>query len=443
MTKSGPKWAQKSGSWYKNAPVLGLCLWICMWLNLNSGFWNIETPQTVSDWQLLIRAILPFAVLPLAILFLLQHQVKLPKASPSRLLIIYGSIAAVATVFSPEPLWSAYWAVAFLGTILAAWTCVDRRNPVESTRLLLYATWGATFIVASVIGYKSGSVVFGDSPTAYGILNDLHGLSRSSGVARWAAVPGLVCIVRAFHSRKVVPIAFYLSAAAVAFFIVYRMQSRGAVFGSAAALIFILLVSSRMRRYALPFAVVAMVAIFTIETPEMVSQNIDTYLHRGQSEQEFLSMSGRTRAYREAMYAIEDAPILGRGMWADRLTIGEHSHNSYLQALLNGGIFGGIPYIASWIAGWILFLRVQKRRLHLDPRDRLSVLECGTVMMFFTVRSMPETTTASFSVDLLVMVAIYAYLEALSNARRSGQRVGVIRRRIVVPVTRPQIPQAS
>jgi hypothetical protein len=35
-------------------------------------------------------------------------------------------------------------------------------------------------------------------------------------------------------------------------------------------------------------------------------------------------------------------------------------------------------------------------------------------MMFFTVRSVPETTTASFAVDLLVMAAVYVYLEALA-----------------------------
>jgi hypothetical protein len=35
-------------------------------------------------------------------------------------------------------------------------------------------------------------------------------------------------------------------------------------------------------------------------------------------------------------------------------------------------------------------------------------------MMFFTVRAIPETTTASFSVDLMVIVAVYVYLEALT-----------------------------
>jgi len=47
------------------------------------------------------------------------------------------------------------------------------------------------------------------------------------------------------------------------------------------------------------------------------------------------------------------------------------------------------------------------------------------VMMFFTVRAIPETTTASYAVDLLVMVAVYVYLETLlliSSRRRRSER---------------------
>jgi uncharacterized membrane protein SirB2 len=62
----------------------------------------------------------------------------------------------------------------------------------------------------------------------------------------------------------------------------------------------------------------------------------------------------------------------------------------------------------------MLFYRLQKRNSRLRPEDRVHVLECGAVMMFFTVRAIPETTTASFSVDLLVMVAVYVYLESLT-----------------------------
>ena len=142
------------------------------------------------------------------------------------------------------------------------------------------------------------------------------------------------------------------------------------------------------------------------------------------------------RAYENGLAAFWDAPLLGRGQWADRLVTGEHVHNSYLQALLNAGILGGIPYVASWIAGWVLFFRLQKRRRLLRPEDRLALLEAGTVMMFFTVRSIPETTTASFAVDLLVMAAVYVYLETLaaSTARRSFERPA----RIPLRASRPK-----
>ncbi len=335
--------------------------------------------------------------------------------------MVYGCFATLAAFFSPDPMASLYWSMAFLATILAAWTFFDRRDPVDSARQLLQVTWAATFIVAAIIGYQARNSVFGEAASSYGVITELNGLSRSSGVARWAAVPELVCIVRAYHTRRPSLIAFFLGVASVSFFIVYRMQSRGAVFGSAAALLFAMLVSSRMRRYAIPFATVAIVVLVLLDSPAVLSNHIATYLERGQTREEFLSMTGRTRAYQEGLAAIQDAPLFGRGQWADRLIIHEHVHNSYLQALLNGGIIGAIPYFASWVAGWMLFFRLQKRRARLSPEDRVCLLEAGTVMMFFTVRAIPETTTASFAVDLLVMVAVYVYLESLTihmKARR-------------------------
>lgn len=407
----------------QNWPVVPLLLWICLWLNLDSGFWDLQLPQSLGDWQLLIRAVLPFAVLPLAGLLLLsRRQIHLAWNGPSRLLLLYGAIATFATVFSPEPWISAYWSIAFLATVCASLLFPLKNDPVGATRLLLQITWAATFIVAGIIAYRGGDLIFGGGASAYGIEGTLNDLSRSSGVARWAAIPGLVCLVRAFYTPKKIFLAFYLGVAGVSFYIVYRMQSRGAIFGAVAALLFILLISSRMRRYALPFAAVAVVCLVLIATPERASSGVVTYLMRGQSSEEFQSMTGRTRAYSNGLEAFTEAPIFGRGQWADRMMIGEHVHNSFLQAMLNGGAMGAIPYLGSWIAGWLLFLRLHKRNAFLAPEDRRLVLECGTVMMFFSVRAIPETTTASFSVDLLVMVAIFVYLETLWITAKTSRR---------------------
>jgi O-antigen ligase len=427
----------RQSTWCLYAPASALLLWACLWLNLNSGFWNLQAPQSLDEWQLLGRAVLPFAVLPVAaVLILNRRKLDLPGLSPSRLLMIYGLLAAIASVVSPQPAWSLYWSMTFLATIATAWTFVDARTPVSSARQMLQVTWAVMFVVSVIIAYTVRGVVFGDAPSAYGIYGDLNGLSRSSGVARWAAIPGLVCILKAYHTRRPALIAFFLAAAGVAFFIVYRMQSRGAIFGSAAALLFALFTSSRLRRYALPLLIFAAVVLTVLQSPAMVSNRVTEYLMRGQTEAEFRSMTGRTRAYENGLAAFREAPVLGRGQWADRMIIGEHVHNSYLEALLDAGILGGIPYVASWIAGWVLFFRLQKRRLLLRPEDRLALLEAGTVMMFFTVRSVPETTTASFAVDLLVMAAVYVYLETLtiSTARKPLKRSA----RIPVRADRPK-----
>jgi O-antigen ligase len=339
----------------------------------------------------------------------------------------YGAVAAIATFFSPEPGWSAYWSMTFIATILTAWNFLDRDNPLGSTRQMLNLTWLAAFVVAAIIGYQAKDSIFGGHvSSAYSAIEaNLQGMSRSSGVARWAAVPGLVCLIRAFHSRRVIYFPIYLGIAITAFYIVYRMQSRGAVFGSVAAMLFCLLVGSRLRRYALPFAVVATILLMILDSPAAMSDQVNQYLMRGQSKEEFRTMTGRTRTYQNAMGAFEEMPVLGRGQWTDRLVINQHVHNSYLQALLNGGVVGFIPYCASWVAGWILFFKLQKRRPRMSPQDRLHLLEAGTVMMFFTVRAIPETTTASFAVDMLVMVAIYVYFDALMivTARRPRSRV--------------------
>jgi O-antigen ligase len=410
-------------------PAGGLILVACMWLNLNTELPLAVEPRSFDDWTIVIRAVLPMIVLPVAALALLdRRKLNLPTFSPSRLLMIYGVLAAIATVVSPQPTASLYWSVTFLATIATAWTFATTRTPVASTRQILQVSWAVMFVVCVIIVFMARGTVFGSASSGYGIGGDLNGMSRSSGVARWAAAPGLVCALKAFHTRRPARIAFYLAAAGGAFFVVYRMQSRGAVFGLVAALLFALLTSSRLRRYALPYTLLALVVLTALETPAVLSARVTDYLHRGQTEEEFRSMTGRTGLYENGIATFWDAPILGRGQRADRLIIGTHVHNSYIQAFMNAGILGGIPYVASWIAGWALFFHLLKRRLLLLPEDRTALLEAGTVMMFFTVRSYPETTTASFAVDLLVMAAVYVYLETLtaSMARRPLPRTARI-----------------
>ncbi len=412
-------------SWNSHAPALMLLLWACLWVNINSSMFNIGVPHSAAEWQLLIRALLPFAVLPVAgSLVLSRRTLCLPGLSPSKLLMSYGLLAAIASVVSPRPGVSLYWSVAFLASIVTAWSFATVPDPVLSTRRMLQVTWAGMLVVAVIQVYLARGTIFGGAPSGYLVNLDVDVQAASAGVARWAAVPGLVCVVKAYQTRRPALMPIFLAAAGAAFYVVYRLQSRGAIFGSVAAILFALFTSRRMRRYALPVALFAALGFPFVEPPAEASAHVMEYLQRGQTLDEFLGMSGRTNLYEHGLAAFWDAPLLGRGQWADRLVNVGHVHNSYLQALLNAGILGGIPYVASWIAGWILFFRLHKKWRLLPAEDRAALLEVGTVMMFFTVRSFPETTTASVAPDLLAMSAVYVYLEVLaaSVVRRSRLR---------------------
>ena len=144
----------QSPNWRLYAPPAALFLWACLWLNLNTGFWNIQAPHSLDEWQLLGRAILPFAVLPVAgLLILNRRKLNLPSFSPSQLLMIYGLLAAIAAIVSPQPIWSLYWSLTFLATIAAARTFATARSPVPSARQMLQVTWVVMAVVAAIIAY--------------------------------------------------------------------------------------------------------------------------------------------------------------------------------------------------------------------------------------------------------------------------------------------------
>jgi O-antigen ligase len=236
-------------------------------------------------------------------------------------------------------------------------------------------------------------------------------MSRSSGVARFAAVPGIVAFAMLFYGRSkwrflwLLPFGLFTG-------MIVAMQSRGGLFGFAAALGLVFVLHKGRILWIILMVVVLGLAVTLDEAlPEKVSE----YVRRGQSAEGLYSMTGRTRAWDNAIDAFGNSPLIGRGHWADRFVIGEHVHNAPLQALLSAGIVGVVPFLASWAAGWRLFIRLMRRWQALSGQQRILLIQAGSVLTFFTVRSIPETTTASISVDLLVMIPVFAYLETLDR----------------------------
>jgi O-antigen ligase len=147
---------------------------------------------------------------------------------------------------------------------------------------------------------------------------------------------------------------------------------------------------------------------------------------RGERGAVLEAMSGRGVIYRNAWAAIKAAPILGYGPQADRQfgAIG-NAQDGLLYALLCGGFIGGSAWFAGLVMAWLYLWRIAARMQGMPEGDRRTLTEVAGMMMFFTLRSIPENCAALFSVDLMVQLPAVVYLGVLHrelNASRARLR---------------------
>jgi hypothetical protein len=258
-------------------PVGLLLLWACLWLNLNTGPWLVRGGLSSVDALTVGRVYAPFGVLVVGALWVMLSRARRRRLrrSPLALLGLYGLLGmAAGMAWSPGLEYALYWSVAYLAAVaVCVAACTGRKTRSKAT-VLLVATWGATAVVAAGVTAKGSSSIFGDAPTAYFVIDELGGASRSSGVGRWAGVTALVAIVWALHQRHWIAQVVLLAGAGVGLYVVYRVQSRGAVFAAVAGLLFLLCLDKRRRRWGLPLLATAIVLTLALDTGSSGRQRI-------------------------------------------------------------------------------------------------------------------------------------------------------------------------
>lgn len=401
--------------------LVPIALWAALWLNLNTGPWLLDRTSGMAHAIAFLRVYAPTGVLAVCLLASRWGGRGAAGFSPTFLLASYGAITAFAGIRSPDPSWAAYWSIAFLASAAVARLILSARDPAAVTAFL-WVTWVAALIVTIGIIHAGGDAVWAGGGESYGINSRIDILS--TGVSRWGAVCSLISLAICIHTRSLLLRLALLLVTVTGFVMVYTMQSRGSIFSSVAGVLFLLLIERRSRRWAVPLLIIIALGVFAYRNE--VVRNVMTYLERGGGESGLKTMTGRTEIWEEGMQAFREAPLLGRGQWTDRLLGIGHAHNTAIEALLNGGIVGFIPYMLSWVAGWLLFFRLWKRRRFLSQLDRISLLQCGAVLAFFSVRAIPETTTAGYSPDLLMMLAVYAFMERTAVRVRVPALIGYV-----------------
>jgi O-antigen ligase len=419
---------------FKNFVSVAAIFWIMLWLSINTGPWVIrEQPESMVEWLHWLRTLFPPLVLLFSGIIMTSRPVNVPLPGNVRLWLLYGLTGLLACLLSPAPLDATYWAVAYLSPIAATKFYLQGKNVLNEILHLNILNMIILTIFLLILIFFSFDALYVQMPSGifgYGIESRMPmiaqmPMSRSSGMARFAAVPGVISFIFLWFGSTwkrflwIIPLCFFG-------WIVYIMQSRGAVVGFGFVLAFeMLFLGGRKRIFAVILLLLFGLILMSDALPGQFFEQISDYMKRGQSNEDFQSMTGRTRAWGLGWSEILNAPVIGRGFQADRYLITEHIHNTYLYALLTSGFTGATAFVCGLLWSWILFLRAIRRISELDQKHKIFLIQAGGVLAFFTVRGVSEVSGAMFNVDFMIMLPIMTYLGILDR------EYGIIRKVIL------------
>jgi O-antigen ligase len=91
-------------------------------------------------------------------------------------------------------------------------------------------------------------------------------------------------------------------------------------------------------------------------------------------------------------------------------------HNSVIHALVQTGLAGTIPFLAAFVFGWILLIRILRNFSSIPTEHRLLSVQAGGMLTFFTIRSIAESSGAFFGVDWLILSLVLLYFQMVHNS---------------------------
>jgi len=396
-------------------------------MGINTGPWVFkQTPGNLLGWLHYFRSGFPAVVLFIAYLVLAERGRSSNNIlkGPVKLWLIYGLISLGICINSPKPLDATYWAINYISAIAVVTVFLLGENRLSQVIRLNYLSWLLTAVLLIILVFVSRDVLFVDYRygwiTGYGVVNRMDvavsvAMSRSSGMARFAVIPGIIAFVLLFTGSGLKRF-FWIIPFVLSVVLIWFMQSRGAILGFAFAMAFVLLfVGPRSRLFALIGMITVGLIHFSDLMPPQMARYVKNHFYRGLTHEELMTLTGRTRTWKKAWRQIKKSPVFGRGPQSDRYFIREHVHNTYLYALLQSGMVGAAAFLGGLVWAWVLFFKAILRKTADRLGQQVFFLQIGGMLAFFTVRSIPEVCGAMFGVDLMLMLPVLAYLGALAR----------------------------
>ena len=340
------------------------------------GGTGFDTSSMIPDASRLARGLVLITILAVSIGGILQSPYCWRNAGTgTRWMLAYALLAISSAAYSIGPLISAYKGFEVLVLVTAGIYLAGQLRRKEDLRWVLdvfsiILLFLAVSVLVGVVLAPQEAFRAGTAGEASAITRTVRGLlgaginpSSVGGFGAFLLVSALVPIFD--NSRRSGKTSLWI-VVVISTAVMLLAHSRTAIFGATAAVMMILIFK---RKAMLAVSIATLGALIILVTT--FGDLIMAYIYRGQSQELFLSMSGRTYHWGLIFEEYLKSPIIGHGFYAGiRVLFGTSSaDNTYLETLLGLGIVGVLFLFMPVLYLVLTLFRTRPRRSNPWPGD--------------------------------------------------------------------------
>ena len=364
--------------------------------------------------------------------FILSPKQKTALSSAMLFMAVYGLLAmatAAYSVYPPLTLWKGFEVITHVSV---AAVMARRVATIEDANKIYSLVW--LIIAYLVASFLWGAVLYPDA--AFRPFLDNTGRIANEGTFG----SGLRGTFPRMHLNSVTQIGAIMGVAAVSYLASYQGKRRKPVlFLLLASLMVVLLGHSRTSIFAFVLALIVMAMYVkhrgirigvlaggaAIGITAAVSGVVTEYLLRGQTAEQFSSLTGRLPFWDTVIGAIMDSPVIGYGFYAGTRILFNLPgvDNTYLNVMMGGGIILLVIFLAPIaITAWNIYV-TRPSRTPGGQRPAYQLLWMQTaglfIMLFLRSLSGPSFDANHFNL-ILFLVSTIGAATLVRNRRLAG-----------------------
>lgn len=378
------------------------------------------------DTGRILRAIVLGFIFVAAVVGILANPSSLMRGGQaSHWMLIYSFLAMLSATYSISPivsLWKGFEVFVFvtLGIYLTKYFTV-----IEDLQ------WGIDLVGMAML-YFSASVLFSV------ILAPSLALPRSQAMSGGSIVSGAQSIVPAIYPNSVTQFAALLISITLSqvlassekgktgLIAILCLGSIVLILGHSRTSIFAALISCGVILVMGRYFFAAVLMGLTVLSGMLIgaADILTSYILRGQTEQAFYGMTGRTHYWGEVWEVVLQAPLFGHGFYAQRIILDVFSvDNTYLQILVGLGFVG---FLVILIPLSIVAYKLYSRRphVHSSSQERLVWLQLASIYIIVMMRSITGPTFQDYNINLVLLMLMIAMVTAVAPARELSREDG-------------------